>query len=132
MNEELTLAIDELRERPSSRTWFVPVLINETAIPARRISGAEDLNHIQALSLYKNWNDGVERILRVIKYDDPLSARVYNLIDALRRPFHDERLFALQQIGSIGPAAADAVPALAEALKDQDVEVRRYAAHAFE
>jgi hypothetical protein len=23
MNEELTLAIDELRERPSSKTWFV-------------------------------------------------------------------------------------------------------------
>jgi hypothetical protein len=83
MNEELTLAIDELRERPFSRTWFVPVLINETSIPSRRISNAEDLSDIQALRLYENWSDGVGRILRVIKYDDPVSARIYNLIDAL-------------------------------------------------
>src|SRR4051812_39299294 len=109
MYEELTVAIDELRERPSDRTWFIPILINETAIPSRRISNAEDLSDIQALRLYENWNDGVVRILRVMKYDDPVSARIYSLIDALQRPFHDERLFALQQLGSIGSAAADAV-----------------------
>jgi 5S rRNA maturation endonuclease (ribonuclease M5) len=34
MNEELTLAIDELRARPSEKTWFLPVLINETHIPS--------------------------------------------------------------------------------------------------
>jgi hypothetical protein len=96
MNEELTLAIDELRERPSSRTWFVPVLINETAIPSRRISSVERLSDIHALRLYDNWRDGIERILRVIKYDDPVSARIYSLVDALQRPFRDERLFALQ------------------------------------
>src|SRR3954453_19417637 len=49
MNEELTFAIDELRERPSSRTWFVPILINETAIPLRRISSVEELSDIHAL-----------------------------------------------------------------------------------
>jgi hypothetical protein len=128
MNEELTLAIDELRERPSSRTWFVPVLINETAIPSRRISSAEDLSDIQALKLYENWSEGLERILRVLKYDDPVSARIDSLIDALRRPFHHERLFALQQLGSIGLAAADAVPALGSALKDQDGDIRQSAA----
>ena len=137
MNEELTLAIDELRERPSSRTWFVPVLMNETAIPSRRISSAEDLSDIQALKLYENCSDGVERILRALKYDDPVSARIYSLIDALQLPFHHERLFALHQLGSlfalqqldgsIGLAAADAVPALANALKDQDKDIRQSA-----
>jgi HEAT repeat protein len=130
MYEELTLAVDELRQRPSSRTWFIPVIINETTIPAQRISSVEDLSDIQALRLYENWRHGVERILRVIKYDDPVAARVYSLIDAFRRPFHHERLFALQQLGSIGSAAADAVPALAEALKDQNAEVRQSAADA--
>ncbi len=91
MNEELTLAIDELRARPSSKTWFIPVLLNETAIPSRRISSTEDLSDIQALRLYENWGDGVECILRVLKYDDPVSVRVYSLIDAFRRPFRDER-----------------------------------------
>jgi hypothetical protein len=105
-------------------------LINKTAIPSRRISSAEDLDDIKVLKLYENWSDGVERIFRSIKYDDPVSARIYSLIDVLQRPFHHERLFALQQLGSIGPAAADAVPALAEALKDHDVLVRRSAANA--
>jgi hypothetical protein len=31
MNEELPLAIDELRKRPSNRIWFIPIWINETA-----------------------------------------------------------------------------------------------------
>ena len=30
MREEITLAIDELRLRPSDTTWFIPVLHNET------------------------------------------------------------------------------------------------------
>ena len=46
MNEELTLAVDELRERSSDRTWFIPIMINETTIPARRINSAEDLSHM--------------------------------------------------------------------------------------
>src|ERR1700753_3338352 len=130
MNEELTLAIDELRERPSSRTWFIPVLINNTAIPSRRISNVEDLSDIQALRLYENWSDGVERTLRVMKYDDLISARIYSFIDALQRPFREERLFALQQLSSVGPPAADSVSAIAKALKDPDAEIRGIAAHA--
>src|SRR5947209_3727571 len=38
MNEELTLAIDELRQRPTDRTWFVPLILPGGAVPARSIS----------------------------------------------------------------------------------------------
>jgi hypothetical protein len=38
MNAKPTLAIDELLERSSTRTWFVPVLLNETEIPSIPIS----------------------------------------------------------------------------------------------
>jgi TIR domain len=51
MNEEMTIAIDELRARPIERTWFIPVLINETEIPSRAISRVEDLSDIQAVKL---------------------------------------------------------------------------------
>ena len=85
MNEELTLAIDELRARPSDSTWFIPILINNTKIPSRSISQAEDLSHIQTVNLYDNWNDGIQRILRVIKHDDPVSARIFYLSDVLER-----------------------------------------------
>ena len=130
MNEELTLAIDELRARPSDSTWFIPILINNTKIPSRSISQAEDLSHIQTVNLYDNWNDGIQRILRVIKHDDPVSARIFYLSDVLERPFKAERLFAIRELQAIGPAAADAVPALAIALRDQDADVRHSAADA--
>src|SRR3954469_14212315 len=53
MNEELIIAIEELRQKPSDNTWFIPVLINETRIPSRRISVVEDLSDIQAISLHE-------------------------------------------------------------------------------
>jgi TIR domain len=37
MNEELTLAIDELRMRPAERRWFVPVLLSDCPVPERPI-----------------------------------------------------------------------------------------------
>ena len=35
LHEELTIAIEELRARPSERTWFIPVLLNEALIPTK-------------------------------------------------------------------------------------------------
>src|SRR5438309_10689161 len=32
-NEELVLAIEELRKRPTSRAWFIPVLLSPNAVP---------------------------------------------------------------------------------------------------
>jgi TIR domain/HEAT repeats len=130
MSEELTLAIDELRARPSTHTWFIPILINETMIPSLRISSTVDLSDIQAVKLYENWDEGVRHILRVLKYDDPVSARIYHLINLLELPFYSERMYALHQLQDCGPAAASAVPALAEALKDHDPGIRRSAADA--
>ena len=130
MNEELTLAIDELRARPSNRIWFIPILINDTAIPSRPISHAEDLSDIQAVKLYENWIDGVRRILRVLKHDDQVSARINYLLNILEQPFHIERLHALEQLRDLGPAAGEAIPVLVKTLKDQDEVARGLAAAA--
>ena len=157
MNEELTIAIDELRSRPSERTWFLPVLINETHIPSRRISSVEDLRDIQAVKLHEDWDIGIDRILRVLHHDDPALARIWHLVDLVEGPFDDERLHAIQQLGAIraaensaisalikaaaannaaireaslealgkiGPAAAEAMPALIAALKDPNQKIR--------
>ncbi|HSE18758.1 MAG TPA: toll/interleukin-1 receptor domain-containing protein [Pyrinomonadaceae bacterium] len=43
MNEELTLAIEELRQRPTDRAWFIPVLLSNVEIPARNIELTHDL-----------------------------------------------------------------------------------------
>lgn len=66
MNEELTLAIDELRQRPTDRVWFIPVKLNACEIPDRDIGGGETLQDLQYVELYKDWNAGVQRILKAI------------------------------------------------------------------
>jgi hypothetical protein len=67
MNEELTLAIEELRQRPSDRAWFIPVLLSKTDIPDRSIGAGETLRSIQWEPLYENWDQGIKRILSVIQ-----------------------------------------------------------------
>src|SRR5262245_48623570 len=41
MNEELTIAIDELRLRPTDRAWFIPIRLGQAPIPSRSIGGGE-------------------------------------------------------------------------------------------
>lgn len=67
MNEELAIAIEELRQRPNHRTWFIPVLLSDCDVPERNISSVETLRSFQYVKLYENWDDGIHRILSVIK-----------------------------------------------------------------
>ena len=61
MNEELTLAIEELRQFASDREWFIPVLLSECDIPARSIGGGETLLDINWVPLYENWDAGIQK-----------------------------------------------------------------------
>jgi hypothetical protein len=71
MREEITVAIDELRVRPTDKSWFIPVILNECSIPSRRISELEDINDIHSVRLCDNWDDSVRRIVRMMKKGDP-------------------------------------------------------------
>lgn len=62
MNEELTLAIEELRQRPTERAWFIPVLLSECQVPARSIGAGETLRDIQWVALHHNWEQGIATI----------------------------------------------------------------------
>jgi hypothetical protein len=75
MNEELTFAIDQLRERPSDRMWFVPVLLSGTSIPDRRIGGGETLRDLQWVDLRENWQVGIESIAKAAFERRLLAAR---------------------------------------------------------
>lgn len=66
MNEELTIAIDQLRLRPSNRAWFIPVILEGGIVPNRAIGGGETLRDIQWIDLTEDWDNGVRRILNVI------------------------------------------------------------------
>jgi hypothetical protein len=131
MHGELRLAIDRLRNIPKSRVWFIPVLINETEIPSHNISDHETLKDINAIMLFENWDEGLSKILRAMKLDDPDFRRALHLIDLIR--YHlAERRYAIERLACIADVTRLAVPALAEALRDANSDVRGLAAEALE
>ena len=67
MNEELTIAIDALRQRPTDRAWFIPVKLNECEIPDRDIGGGETLRDLQHVNLYEDWDSCIRRIVKVVQ-----------------------------------------------------------------
>jgi outer membrane protein assembly factor BamB len=70
MNEEILLAIEELRQRPTDRVWFIPVKLSECEIPDRDIGGGETLNDLHYVELYENWADGINKIIGVVKINN--------------------------------------------------------------
>lgn len=66
MHEELTLAIEELRRRPTDRTWFVPVTLDGYPIPSRPIGAGEMLDDLQWINLAADWHRGIEKVARLV------------------------------------------------------------------
>jgi hypothetical protein len=66
MNEELLIAIEELRLRPRDRRWFLPVTLGRCIIPAYSIGVAETLEDIHYIDLSENWQRGLEKLIRVL------------------------------------------------------------------
>lgn len=67
MNEEITLAIEELRQKPPDRSWFIPVLLSDCEIPDREIGPGETLRDLQWVHLFEDWEGGLEKIRKVIE-----------------------------------------------------------------
>jgi len=65
-NEEVTIAIDELRKRSTDRAWFIPVCLSPDAVPKRSIGGGEYLTDLQWVDLHSDWEGGLANILQVI------------------------------------------------------------------
>lgn len=82
MNEELTLAIEELRQYPTNRAWFIPVLLSDCPIPEISIGAGSDLGDIQAVALFNDWDAGVNKIIEVINPVPPEEIRWQEIMDA--------------------------------------------------
>jgi hypothetical protein len=46
-HEELLIAIEELRQRPRERAWFLPIRIDDSPMPSNPIGGGETLSDVQ-------------------------------------------------------------------------------------
>ena len=66
MNEELNLAIGEMRLRPLDAKWFIPVKLSPCEIPDREIRPGQMLSDIQWVDLHSGWKRGMERIMRAM------------------------------------------------------------------
>lgn len=122
MNEELILAIEELRQRPTDRAWFIPVLLSDVEIPDREIGGGETLRSIQWISLYESWDRGIQRLLSVFQ---PSSLVVQEIVKGLDTPSEDVRRKAIYKLRNLGKPVAETVPYLFKAFRDDQSEVIR-------
>ena len=75
MNEELMIAIEELRQYASERAWFIPVLLSKCEMPDINIGAGSVLSDIQAISLFENWDEGIQRMVEVIQPTPPEEVR---------------------------------------------------------
>jgi HEAT repeat protein len=127
MNEEITLAIEELRQRPVDRSWFIPVLLSDCQVPDRSIGGGETLRSLQWVSLYSDWTDGVRRILSLVV---PKSGKIFELVASLSDSSARARIKAADELGKLSGLAIAAVPALIDLVADKNETVRAAAADA--
>lgn len=70
MNEELALAVEELRLRPASRIWFIPILLDAVEVPELPIGPGETLRDLQWVPLYADFEGGVRKILHALTPGD--------------------------------------------------------------
>ncbi|MDQ4031146.1 MAG: hypothetical protein M3332_02290, partial [Actinomycetota bacterium] len=69
MNEELILAIEELRRRRFDQAWFIPVLLDDGEIPDIPIGRGETLRSLQWVDLREDWEAGICAILNMVSPD---------------------------------------------------------------
>jgi AAA-like domain/TIR domain len=66
-NEELVLAIEQLRLRPPDDPWLIPVRFDECEIPDRDIGAGRTLNSIQRADLFGDHaGEGAARLIRAV------------------------------------------------------------------
>ena len=63
---ELRDAAEELRYRLPKAPWFLPVLFDPVEIPEFAVSATENLGLYERVELFRDWDAGVERLLKEI------------------------------------------------------------------
>lgn len=66
MNEELRLAVAEQRLMSADRTWFIPVLLEQCAIPDFEIDWATNLETLQYVDFSRDWEEAMASLIRAV------------------------------------------------------------------
>ena len=70
-NEELVVAIEGIRRRPSQKSWFIPIKIDECESEHRSIGAGETILDFQICDL-REWSSGATALLRALGVSDPV------------------------------------------------------------
>jgi hypothetical protein len=75
-NQELTLAVDQMRLRQPSSSWLIPVRLDECAIPDHDLGGGRTLSSIQRVDLFGDHRRQaltrlVSAVLRILGSPEP-------------------------------------------------------------
>jgi TIR domain len=72
-HEELLIAIEELRQRPRERAWYLPIRIDNSPMPSNPIGGGETLNDVHYADVAdRGWGTVLTDLLRAHGVDQPL------------------------------------------------------------
>ena len=102
MNEELTIAIEELRQRPVDQEWFIPVKLNECEVPDLDIGRGETLGDLQYVNLYEDWDGNLQRILEIVQRAPSVTATNTNTSEERINTIAPEAWQGMWSLESIG------------------------------
>ena len=90
MNEELSIAIEKLKQKPIDKAWFIAIKLNECEMPEIEIGDGSTLRDIQYVDLNKDWDIGIQQILNIIPSE---SSKQVNYADVAEKVDNDCVLF---------------------------------------
>lgn len=67
MNEELQIAIEQMRKMADDTVWFIPVKLTDCKIPKFHIRANKSLDSKQYLPLYENWESSIDNLIRTLR-----------------------------------------------------------------
>lgn len=138
-NEELNLAVDQMRLRRPNQPWLIPVRFDEVDVPDLDIGGGRTLGSIQRVDLFgETWDEGSARlvaaVVRTLRQSDepalpapPVSIES-QLKAALRDPSGDIALNDLLVALANEAAQAEVFPETSEALAGAPADAGLYLA----
>ncbi len=153
MNEELLIAIEEVRLRPGKAAWFIPIRLDDCEIPDRRIGPELSIRSFQWLDMFRDWAKSVDRLVeaigpvpavaqhsprprtlngaapprlpsKTIAKTKPRPKFVLNEVSQIERAFPSFRNPGLAEIVVSG-VPSDEVESLAEALREKILNIRQ-------
>ncbi|HWF82617.1 MAG TPA: bifunctional nuclease domain-containing protein [Streptosporangiaceae bacterium] len=95
-NVEITLAIEEIRNRPAAEPWIIPVRLDDCQIPDRDIGGGRTLRSIQHADLFgSNASRNLDRLVSAVlrKLGRRPAAPTFGIVTALPEEFAAMRSF---------------------------------------